>query len=118
MNMKNYSKWTKEELTEEIEALHKLINKQRDEIGKLRSEDEHVQKLKKELTEKISDAYWAPRRNDRGAGRKSKINKELVTEVKEKKKSGMTFRAIAETLNISLGLAYKAYNSNLFQESK
>ena len=78
------------------------------EIEQLRQEESEVQYLKNELKMKLSDAYWAPTKNERGAGRKPKISSMLIADVKQKRNQGFTFKAIAEEMNISVGLAHKA----------
>jgi len=47
-------------------------------------------------------------KNERGAGRKPKLNDELIGKVKNLKNEGLSYKAIAQELSISVGLAHKA----------
>ena len=99
-----------QKLKNENEALHKLIKKQKEEIGEFRTEAAEIEKLKNEL--KISlKLYQPPIWNARGAGRKPKLTDEMKERIKNYRKTGMTIKEIAETLQISIGLAHKGCRS-------
>ena len=47
-------------------------------------------------------------KNERGAGRKPKLNDELIAKVNNLRGEGLSHKAIAQQLSISVGLAHKA----------
>jgi len=100
-----------EKLKAELEHVRKLNNEQDVELAALRAGADNVQKLKNEYTERLSEAYWMPTKNERGAGRKPKISPELIHEVNCLRVDGLSQRAIAEKLSISVGLVNKACNA-------
>ena len=98
-------------LEKEIEKKKALISEQEKELFTYRANNEHVQKLKYELQEKLSDLYWAPVKNERGAGRKPILTPKIIASIKALKKDGMTQRDIAKKMGYSLGLINKACNT-------
>jgi len=101
-----------ENLLTELIKMQKLIKEQEQELITLRNEKEHVQQLKNEFNEKLSEEYWKPAKNERGAGRKPKLTKELHSEIIRRKKSGETYRQIANAVGLSLGTVNKACNTD------
>jgi len=80
-----YHGWLKPDFINEIERLNKIIN---------------------ELQKKTQKP-----KNERGAGRKSKLTRELHTDIMNHIKHGEdSYRAIAKALKISVGLVGKAKN--------
>jgi DNA invertase Pin-like site-specific DNA recombinase len=69
--------------------------------------EKNVQKLNDELK------AMENKRNERGAGRKPKITAELCEDIRKRRKAGEKYRAIAENLNLSVGLVHKAFNSSV-----
>lgn len=89
------------------EADFEELNAEREELEKERAE---VHKLKSELNYKLSEEYWKPTQNERNAGRKPKITDKFCEDVRRRKKAGETYRAIAKSLGVSVGLVHKAFN--------
>ena len=106
----NRDRLTIQKLKKENEALHKLVKKQKEEIGAFRTEAAEVEKLKNELKVNLK-LYQPPVWNARGAGRKPKLTDEMKERIKNYRKTGMTIKEIAETLQISIGLAHKGCKS-------
>ena len=86
MGAEIYKGWTKGQLVEELERLQEIV----DRLGG----EDVVHKSK----------------NERGAGRKPTITRELVADVKAMKAAGESFRTISRSLGMSLGLVHKAYH--------
>jgi len=108
--MRDYSDWNREALILELGEVHNLISKQRNEIVKLGKEVNSIRQLKTEHNPKLCINCKVPTWNERGAGRKSKITTELKAQVRQLREDGLSYRAIAQELDISSGLAYKTYN--------
>jgi len=81
--------WLKPDFIREIKRLENVIDE-------LKSEKDNVQKLK----------------NERGAGRKPKLTRELHTDIVNRINGGENYRYIAKRLKISVGLVGKAKNMN------
>jgi DNA-binding NarL/FixJ family response regulator len=104
---------TRNELFEIINALNGRLERAEIEIAKLRDEANHVQKLKDEFTEKLSEEYWKPKTNERNAGRKSILTHEIISDINRMRADGLAMKRIADNLNISAGLVHKVISSNL-----
>jgi hypothetical protein len=83
----------------------------KDELMKYQKEAKRVQELKNEYNRILSEEYWKPVVNERGAGRKPKINEAMIRTAKAMESQGATQRQIAERLGVSVGLINKAVNS-------
>ena len=84
MGTDGYKGWTRAQLVEELERLQNLV----DMLSGMDGVHKSI--------------------NERGAGRKPTLTKELVADVKAMKASGETLRTISRSLDISLGLVHKA----------
>jgi len=90
---------SKTDITSELESL-------RAQVEQLTAEN--IQ-LKQELEDSKQTATVVHKiKNERGAGRKPKLNNELIAKVKSLKSEGLSYKAIAQQLGISVGLAHKA----------
>jgi len=98
---------------------HKLNNEppeKEDNHSKLGSLQAQVERLKTENIQlkqelenyKTMSTVVHKIKNERGAGRKPKLNDELIAKVKSLKSEGLSYKAIAQELSISVGLAHKA----------
>jgi len=67
-----------------------------------------IQELKNELKCNLPNRANKPTQNERGAGRKSKLNDELIAKVKSLRNEGKSHKSIAIDLGISVGLVHKA----------
>lgn len=94
---KTYESWKKVDLINECHRLHKLIDEQIKELEQL--------KMYKAMA---AESYWATPKNERGAGRKPKLTRELQDEIKRMRETGETLRQIAKSLGVSTGLVHKA----------
>ena len=101
------------------DTVHKINNEQsgnadkHSELESLRAQVEQLTaeniQLKQELEDCKQMAIAVHKiKNERGAGRKPKLNDELITKVKSLKSEGLSYKAIAQQLGISVGLAHKA----------
>jgi len=103
-----YLSWSREDLETEIERLQKLNNEQKKEIRKLKTEDKNVQKLKSEFQKLINEQSLIHKlKNERGAGRKPKLNDELISEIKQQRSAGLKYSEIAINMGISVGLVHR-----------
>ena len=84
MDTDNYEGWTRSQLVKELDRLQGLVDKFGGADG-----------VHKSI-------------NERGAGRKPTLTKELLADVKAMRASGETLRSISRSLGISLGLVHKA----------
>jgi hypothetical protein len=103
------------DLETEIKRLHLLINESEaiiktlsEENNRYHQEAGHVQKLKTEYQQYLSEIYWAPKKNERGAGRKSMLTDSAVSTIKQYRAEGKTQKEIAELMGFSIGLVNKA----------
>lgn len=100
-------------LTQQITDLHKQYNnlitrKEYEVLLKQYQELEQRYKMLQSLYQKSK----AKKYNERNAGRKPKLNAELITQIhKLKNENGMTIQAIAKQFNISVGLVHKALHT-------
>jgi uncharacterized coiled-coil protein SlyX len=104
---------TKTELEAKITRLETTISEQEQYINSLESLINDL-RLNESVVQKLNDEYnqrRVPIKNERGAGRKPKLTKELIHEVKCLRGDGLTQRAIADKLSISVGLVNKACNT-------
>jgi hypothetical protein len=118
---------TKAELQRKLEQAQKIIDFQQQEINNLHkqyadivSRQEFNALLKQyeaikqryKILQSLYERNKEKRHNERGAGRKPKLNPELITQIhKLKNRNGMTIQAIAEQLHISVGLVHKALHT-------
>ena len=69
----------------------------------------HALEDKYKILQSLYEKKQEKKHNERGAGRKPILNDELITHIKKlKNENGLTMQAIAEKLNISVGLVHKA----------
>ncbi len=100
-------------LMQQISELHKqysnVVTKQEYE-GLLKQYEALEQRYK--ILQSLYDKKQTKKHNERNAGRKPKLNQELITNIhKLKNENGMTIQAIAEQLHISVGLVHKALHT-------
>jgi transcriptional regulator with XRE-family HTH domain len=93
-----------------IAELEKENAQLKEELNGYKREAKRVQELKDEYQAILAEEYWKPVNNERGAGRKPKLNDELTTKVIALHKKGMTQREISIRLGVSVGLVNKACN--------
>lgn len=105
-----YKGWMKHDFVDEVIKLKGMLDEQEIELETLRAEREYVQKLKDELQEKLSEEHWKPKKNERGAGRKPMLTRELYADIMRQKDAGNSYRQIAKSLGVSVGLVGKACN--------
>jgi len=100
-----YANWQRSELLCEIENFRKLIKKRSDE-------NIRFQKIIKERDDEITllraEVALLRKKNNRGAGRKSKLTDALCAEIKKMRTDGMTFQAIADKVGLSISVVHKA----------
>jgi uncharacterized coiled-coil DUF342 family protein len=95
------------ELEAEIKQIHKLNNEYLQEISRLQSEAVYVQKLKNEYLSLLKK-HNSLKTNNRGAGRKTKLNDEIINSIRQYRNKGKSQNEIAMILNLSVGLINKA----------
>lgn len=98
---------TKADLIKEVDQLKAIIENQEKELSRLRAKEAEANAI-------ISGKYFEPTQNERGAGRKPKITREIKEEVDACKNQGMTYREIAEKMGLSLGYVHKVYSDKTY----
>ena len=83
------------------------------ENARLKAEIAELQKYK----DIYREMYFAPPKNERGAGRKP-VADNVKEEIIQHRDDGMTIRAIAESMNLSVGLVQKVCNRAELNESR
>lgn len=111
---------TKADLEKKLEQANKIIEQQITEMQEIRKEYEDL--ISKNEYDNLLNQYQALEKNfksleylhnaknsknSRGAGRKTKINDELISGVHKLKNEGLSISAISNQLNISVGLVHK-----------
>lgn len=87
-------------------ALHKqLLRDNRKLKATIESKDRIIKQLESNKVQKI--------KNERGGGRKPKINDVIIDQVKELRLQGKSIRAIALDVNLSVGSVQKIVNEHL-----
>jgi len=94
--------WLKSELLQEAIRLEKMVQRQASEIESLRAE--------LELAQKINNERQVRPRNERGAGRKPRLTREMYGDIMCRRNGGDSYRQIAKSLGVSVGLVGKACN--------
>jgi len=108
---KDFESWSKKRLVAEVKLLHKLINEADEELKKHRDNEANVLRLMAEYKHKLSDVYWASSKNERGAGRKTKLNDDVIVKAKQYRADGKSFKEISLLMGLSVGLVHRASNS-------
>lgn len=76
-----------------------------------------LQKMsKEELICLILDLEKEKKHNERGAGRKSKFNKEQIQQIQLERAKGKSIRVIAEEFGCSVGLVHKLINEGWYNK--
>ncbi len=100
-------------LTQQITDLHKQYSDviTRKEYEALLKQYQELEQRYK-ILQSLYDKKQSKKHNERNAGRKPKLNDELITQIhKLKNENGMTIQTIASQLNISVGLVHKALHT-------
>lgn len=71
-----------------------------------------LQSKNRELEEKLQSKL-EKKHNERGAGRKPKLNNDLIKEIHKLKNEKLTISQIAQKLKISAGLTHKGIHSKI-----
>ena len=116
------------ELQAKLEQTSKIINGLMQQITELHkqyadvvSQQEYNALLKQyqaledkyKILQSLYEKKQEKKHNERNAGRKPILNDELIAHIQKlKNENGLTMQAIAEQLNISVGLVHKALHMN------
>lgn len=96
---------------QEKDKVFRLDKKNKKLNDELKNKDNEIQKLKDKIAELKNKSPKETTKNERGAGRKSKITSQLVQEVKLLHECENTQRAIADILSISASTVNKIIKS-------
>lgn len=95
-----------DELEYLVEVLHKKVDKLYNQLEEIKQVKElEIQKLNYELEElRKSNGI---KKNERNAGRKSLVTKELISKIKEMSDNGINQKLISENVGVSVGTVNK-----------
>jgi len=97
-------------LLHEVIRLEDVVQRQADELAALRVKVECANEFKSEWLKTLSVKQQTPKKSESGAGRKPLLTRESHEDIMCRRRGGESYRQIAKSLGISVGLVGKACN--------